>query len=60
MAARKTGSRKKKQKQAWETIQNYYHGDDLGAAYTPQETIFKVWAPSASSVSMKRFRRGSS
>lgn len=62
MAARKTGSRKKKQKQkqAWETIQNYYYGNDLGAAYTPQETIFKVWAPSASSVSMKRFRRGSS
>ena len=31
----------------------YYDGDDLGAVYSKQETKFNVWAPLASSVSLK-------
>ncbi|MBP3276035.1 type I pullulanase [Kandleria sp.] len=31
----------------------YYDGDDLGPAYTPYATSFKVWAPTATSVIVK-------
>jgi hypothetical protein len=27
-----------------------YTGDDLGATYTPQQTMFKLWAPTSSAV----------
>lgn len=26
----------------------YYEGDDLGAVYTPERTVFRLWAPTAS------------
>ncbi|MEC0141670.1 alpha-amylase family glycosyl hydrolase, partial [Paenibacillus macerans] len=28
----------------------YYEGDDLGAVYTPEQTRFRLWAPTASEV----------
>ncbi|WP_042459795.1 type I pullulanase [Neobacillus dielmonensis] len=31
----------------------YYPGNDLGAVYHPEETCFKVWAPTASQVKLK-------
>jgi hypothetical protein len=31
-----------------------YSGDDLGATYSKTSTTFKVWAPTASSVKLKR------
>ncbi|MGN1458517.1 MAG: type I pullulanase, partial [Acutalibacteraceae bacterium] len=36
-----------------------YSGDDLGAVYTKSATTFKVWAPTASSVQLKRYTTGS-
>lgn len=30
----------------------YYEGRDLGAAYTPCESVFKLWAPTAAKVSL--------
>lgn len=36
-----------------------YSGDDLGATYSKDSTTFKVWAPSASSVSLKMYKTGS-
>ena len=32
-----------------------YDGDDLGAVYSPESTTFKVWAPTASQVVLKRY-----
>jgi len=32
-----------------------YPGDDLGAVYTPESTSFKLWAPTATSVSVELF-----
>lgn len=37
-----------------------YDGDDLGAVYSPESTTFKVWAPSASDVKLRRYTKGSS
>lgn len=37
-----------------------YDGNDLGALYTPEATSFKVWAPSASRVVLRRYTKGSS
>ena len=31
----------------------FYDGDDLGAAYTEDKTIFKLWAPTATNVKLK-------
>ena len=36
-----------------------YSGDDLGATYSKTSTTFKVWAPTASSVKLKRYKTGS-
>ena len=36
-----------------------YGGDDLGAVYTKSSTTFKVWAPTASKVQLKRYKTGS-
>lgn len=36
-----------------------YNGSDLGATYTKAATTFKVWAPSASKVQIKRYTTGS-
>jgi len=35
-----------------------YNGDDLGVTYTPSKSTFKLWAPTASSVSLLLFRSG--
>ncbi len=35
-----------------------YDGNDLGATYTKEQTTFRVWAPTASSVSLKRYKPG--
>ena len=32
---------------------------NLGATYTPSATTFKVWAPTASNVQLKRYKTGS-
>jgi len=37
-----------------------YDGNDLGAVYSPESTTFKVWAPTASQVVLKRYTKGSS
>ncbi len=39
-------------------VQYTYEGDDLGAAWTPEKTIFKVWAPTASAVSVNLYESG--
>lgn len=36
----------------------FYEGDDLGAAYTPRQTIFTVWAPTAREVCLYTYRQG--
>ena len=36
-----------------------YSGNDLGAVYTKSSTTFKVWAPTAESVKIKRYTTGS-
>ena len=33
-----------------------YSGNDLGATYTSSSTTFKVWAPTASKVQIKRYK----
>lgn len=35
-----------------------YNGDDLGASYTKEKTGFKVWAPTASEVSLNLYEQG--
>lgn len=36
----------------------FYNGNDLGAVYTPEKTTFKVWAPTASEVSVALYKEG--
>ncbi len=36
-----------------------YDGDDLGAFYTPEKTVFKVWAPTAEAVILNLYEDGS-
>ena len=36
----------------------YYNGTDLGANYTPAATTFKLWAPTASAVTVELFATG--
>lgn len=36
-----------------------YGGDDLGANYSPEQTTFKLWAPTAHSVRVELFSTGS-
>lgn len=38
---------------------NKHDGNDLGANYTKEKTTFKVWAPSAEKVYLKRYTTGS-
>ncbi len=42
-------------------IDNKYAYDkgDLGATYSPEQTVFKVWAPTASQVTLNRYATGS-
>ena len=35
-----------------------YDGDDLGATWTPEKTTFRVWAPTATSVSIHLYENG--
>ena len=35
-----------------------YTGADLGALWTPEETVFRVWAPTAQSVKLRLYRSG--
>lgn len=37
----------------------HYDGNDLGAVYTPEQTTFKVWAPTARKVELKLCMTGS-
>lgn len=36
----------------------YYSGDDLGAVYSSEKTVFKVWAPMAEAVELCLYREG--
>ena len=36
-----------------------YSGNDLGAVYSKSSTTFKVWAPTATNVQLKRYKTGS-
>lgn len=36
----------------------FYDGNDLGAVYSPDQTTFKVWAPTASEVSVALYKEG--
>ena len=35
-----------------------YKGDDLGCTWTPEQTTFKVWAPTAGAVILNVYRKG--
>ncbi|MFX3623104.1 MAG: type I pullulanase [Ectobacillus sp.] len=35
----------------------YYDGDDLGVTYTPEQSIFKLWAPSASLAKVRIYEK---
>lgn len=35
-----------------------YNGNDLGATWTPEKTLFRVWAPTASSVKVNLYASG--
>ena len=45
--------------QAAELDKMAYDGNDLGANYTAQATTFKVWAPTATEVTLIRYNKGS-
>ena len=36
-----------------------YSGNDLGATYSPEKTVFKVWSPTATEVTLNRYATGS-
>ena len=36
-----------------------YIGNDLGVTYLPKQTIFKIWAPTASAVKLNLYKDGS-
>ena len=36
-----------------------YEGDDLGAVYSPEKTVFKLWSPTATEVTLNRYATGS-
>ena len=37
----------------------FYGGDDLGAVYSPEKTGFALWAPTAETVSLRLYKKGS-
>ncbi|MCR5636682.1 MAG: type I pullulanase [Clostridiales bacterium] len=44
----------------WKFVDNYsYKGNDLGADYTRERTVFKVWSPTASQIRVCLFTKGS-
>ncbi len=39
--------------------ENYtYHGSDLGTQWTPEKTVFRLWAPTAAEVTVNLYRSG--
>lgn len=48
-----------KTKYAHELDAQAYDGKDLGATYSKEKTVFKVWAPTASKVALRRYKTGS-
>ena len=55
-----TAAELKKYFMSKEFTDNYiYDGDDLGATYSKEGTVFKVWAPTATEVSVNIFSKGS-
>ena len=46
--------------QTTDPFANYpvYTGTDLGVSYSPQQTVFKVWAPMASAVKLRLYAAG--
>jgi pullulanase len=34
----------------------FYGGNDLGVSYTPEKTIFKLWAPTATKIKLRLFK----
>jgi len=36
---------------------NYYKGNDLGLTYTPEKSIFKLWAPTAKLVTLNLYSK---
>ena len=56
----KTALEWKKYYSSLEFRDNYiYDGDDLGVSCTGKETSFKLWSPSADSVTLNLFQEGS-
>ena len=48
-------------KKYYHTLDEYaYFGNDLGAVYSKEKTVFKVWSPSASAVELKIYAAGNS
>ena len=47
------------EKEAQKLEKTMYTGDDLGATYNKQYTIFKVWAPTSTKAKVKVFETGS-
>lgn len=37
----------------------FYGGDDLGAVYSPERTVFSLWAPTAGAVRLNLYEKGS-
>ena len=35
-----------------------YHGHDLGATWSPVQTVFKLWAPTAEAVQLRLYQSG--
>ena len=35
-----------------------YEGDDLGAVWSPEQTVFRVWAPTATAVTINMYQTG--
>ena len=46
-------------KAAVSSTSDTYNGNDLGCTYTPTKSTFKVWAPTANKVQIKRYTTGS-
>ncbi|HOI50427.1 MAG TPA: hypothetical protein PK167_14035, partial [Prolixibacteraceae bacterium] len=36
----------------------HYSGDDLGVWWSPQQTLFKIWAPTARQVELRLYENG--
>ena len=59
VSAADTESSNPYEEQAAKYDEQAYSGDDLGAIYGTEDTTFKLWSPSASSVKLNIFEKGS-